>query len=135
MFYDFAITVPAGRTEAVPYIYDMKLTKGNLHRMEIGFRDGTDHRVFCRIKRGLYQLFPTDTDGAFCADGYTIVIDDSFDLDDEPLTLQAVCYAPTATYDHVVTVRIGVIDNTTILFLLKVARGLQKMLQLMRIPV
>ncbi len=135
MFYDFAITVPAGTTESVPLIYDMRLTKGNLHRVEVGFRAGTDHRVFCRIKRGSYQLFPTDQDGAFCADEYTVIIDDSFDLDDEPLTLQAVCYSPTATYPHVVTVRLGVIDNTTILFLLKVARGLQKMLQLMRIPV
>ncbi len=134
MFYDFAVTVPAGRTEAAPLIYDLPLTKGVLHHMEVGFRAGCDHRVFCRILRGNYQLFPTDQDGAFCADDYTIVFSDSFDLDDEPLTLQAVCYAPSSTYQHIITVRIGVIDNSTILFLLKVARGLQKMLQLMRIP-
>ncbi len=135
MFYDFAITVPAGRTEAAPVISDLKLTKGVIHRVEVGFRAGCDHRVFCRLLRGSYQLYPTDQDGAFCADDYVVGFDDSFNLDDEPLTLQAVCYAPTSTYPHVLTVRIGVMDNSTILFLLKVARGLQKMLQLMRIPV
>ena len=135
MFYDFAITVPAGRAEATPLIYDMQLTKGVLHRMEVGFRAGCDHRVYCRILRGNYQLFPTDQGGAFCADDYTIAFDDSFDLADEPLILRAVCYAPTSTYPHIITVRIGVIDNSMALFLLKMARGLQKMLQLMRIPV
>ncbi len=135
MFYNFAVTVPAGRTEAAPLIYDMPLTKGVIHRMEVGFRAGCDHRVFCRILRGNYQLYPTDQDGAFSADDYTIGFDDSFNLDDEPLILRAVCYSPTATYPHVVTVRIGVMDNTTILFLLKVARGLQTLLKAFRISI
>ena len=135
MFYDFAITVPAGTHENAPVIADLQLTKGVLNRIEVGFRAGTDHRAHCRILRGSYQLYPTDQDGSFCADGYTIAFDDSFDLADEPLTLQAVCYAPISTYPHVITVRLGVIDNSTILFLLKVAKGLMKMLQLMRIPV
>ncbi len=111
MFYDFAMTVPAGRTEAAPLITDLQLTKGTIHRVEVAFRAGCDHRVFCRILRGLNQLYPTDQDGAFCADDYVIGFDDSFDLDDEPMKLQAVCYAPTSTYPHVITVRIGVLDK------------------------
>lgn len=135
MFYDFVITVPAGTTEAAPAILDMKLTKGVIHHVEVKFRDGADWTAFCRIMRGGHQLYPTNQEGAFVADHFPIAFDDSFELDDEPLTLKAVCYSPTSTYPHILNIEISQMDNSTILFLLKVARGLQKMLQLMRIPV
>ncbi len=135
MFYDFAITVPAGTTEAAPVHLDMKLTKGVITHGEVKFRDGADWTAFCRILRGNYQLYPTNQEGAFVADHFPIVFDDAFNLDDEPLTLRAVGYAPTATYPHIINIEITVLDNSTVLFLLKVARGLQALLKAFRISI
>lgn len=109
MFYDFPITVPALRAEDDPVEEELKLTHGVIHRVEVRFRRGTDFRVGLRIYRWEHQLYPTNPDSDFKDDGRAIVFDDHYRLTVEPYSLKVRAYAPTATYPHVVYVRIGVL--------------------------
>ena len=110
MFYDFAITIPAGTTEANPVEQVLELTHGIIHRVEVEFRSGTDFRVACRIYRFEHQIYPTNPDGDFRGDGRAIVFDDHYELLDEPYTLRVEGYSPTASYEHTIYIRIGILS-------------------------
>lgn len=130
MLYDYAITVPAGTAEEDPVETEMHLTAGVIHRVEIEFRSGTDFRVACRIIRGTHQLFPTNPEGEFRADGRTIAFDDNLELSDEPFILKVLAYAPTAAYDHDIYVRIGVLPAEVVTPFSGVGGALRKFLSL-----
>jgi hypothetical protein len=135
MFYDFAITIPAGTTESAPVEQELKLTHGVIHRVEVEFYPGPRRYVWIKIFHEEHQLYPTNPDGSFCTDGYTIAFDDYFELFTPPYSLLARGYSPNADYDHVVTVRIGVIESRIALATLRVAKALEKFLKVVGIKV
>jgi len=111
MFYDFAITVPAGTTEAAPVEQVMKLTYGVIHRVEVQFPIGTQALAHCKIYHEEHQLLPTNPDGDFASDGYTIPIDEHYELFTEPYSLKAKCWNDDDTYAHVITIRVGILPQ------------------------
>ena len=111
MYYDFAVVVPAGTKEATPVEQTLKLTKGIIHRVEVEFPGGCKGYVSLVILHEEHQLYPTDPDGVFNSNGYTIPIDDYFPLDTAPYELKAKGWSPNAVYDHTITVRIGVLPE------------------------
>lgn len=133
MFYDFAITIPAGTSEDDPVEEELKLTHGVIHRVEVEFYPGPRRYVGLRIYHQEHQLYPTNPDGEFKTDGYTIAFDDFFELKTAPYALKARGYSPDADYSHVVTVRIGVVESKIALALLKMATGLEKFLKIVGI--
>jgi len=135
VFYDFAITVPAGTAETSPKEERLKLSKGIIHRVEVEFYPGCRRYVEVVIFHGNYQLYPTNRPGAFSTDGYTIAFDDYYELPAETNELVVSCWSPDADYDHVIVVRIGVMESKMVLLLSSVIRGLAKMLRLMGISV
>lgn len=110
MFYDFAIAVTAGTEATNPKTQELKLARGIIHRVEVEFRQGTDFRVGVRLNHEGSQLYPTNRDGDFKADGRAIVFDDHFPIDRAPYKLKFIGYSPTASYDHTIYVRIGVLE-------------------------
>lgn len=135
MFYDFAITVPAGRAESTPVEQVMKLTKGVIHRVEVQFPIGCAALAHCRIYHEEHQLFPTNPPGSFATDGYTIPIDDNFELNTEPYSLKARCWNDDDTYQHIITIRVGVLRGEWAILLMKVIKGLVKFLNLVGVKV
>ncbi len=111
MYYDFAITVTAGKTEAAPKEQVLKLTHGIIHRIEIGFPPGCHNLVKVKLLHEEHQYLPTNPDGYFAADGYNIPIEDYFELYTEPYSLKFIGYAPDTTYDHEIHVRIGILPQ------------------------
>lgn len=109
MFYDFAITVAANTTEANPTWQTMKLTKGVVHRVEVQFPIGCRALAHCVIMHGGHQFLPTNPDGNFASDGYVIPIDEHYELKAAPYSLRAKCWNEDDTYQHVITVRVGVL--------------------------
>ena len=135
MFYDFAITIPAGRTEDDPVEEILELNEGVIHRVEVEFYPGPRRYVYLKLFRHEHQLWPTNPDGSFRTDAYTISFDEYYELKGEPLQLLARGYSPDADYDHVVTVRIGIIESKIALLSLKIARGLERFLHYVGIKV
>ena len=109
MFYDFAILIPAGTTEAAPKEETLKLTYGIIHRVEVEFTPGCHRYAFVRIYKDEHQLLPTNPDQAFASDGHTIVIDEHEELFYPPYTLVVRGYSPEADYDHTIIVRVGIL--------------------------
>lgn len=111
MFYRYGVTIPKGKTKAEPYQKELTLTKGIIHRVEIGFPGGCRGYVYLVLDHREHQLLPTNPDEAFNGERYTIVIKEHFPLTSEPYTLIARGWAPDAAYDHTITVRIGILPE------------------------
>lgn len=109
MFYNFAVKVTAGKTEAEPEEQELELTHGVIHLVEVRFRRGTDFRVGCRLFRFEHQIFPTNPDEDLRDDGRAITFNEHYELLEAPYTLKVKAYAPTAGYDHTIYIRIGVL--------------------------
>lgn len=134
MWYEKSLTIPHGTAEKSLVSATIPVVKGVIHRVEVQFFPGPAREVSVIILHGEHQIFPTHPGSAFCSDAYTIAFDDYLELTAEPFELHIRGWAPSATYDHVVRVGIGLLDNQPMLFMLKVLRGLHKFLQLMRVP-
>ena len=135
MFYEWAIAVPANTTEAAPITQEMKLTKGVITRIEIQFPTGCAGLAHCRILEGTIQKWPTPPSTSFASDGYTVPIEENYELENLPATLFAKAWNLDDTYDHTIYVRVGVLRGEGALLANKVFAGLGKMLQLMGIKV
>ena len=109
MFYDFSFTIPANTAKKTPETSVILLTYGVIHRLEIGFPKGCAGLVYLQIMDGLHQLWPTNADGAFNTDDYTIPINEFHLLDRSPYRLRLEGWNLDDTYNHTLEVRIGVL--------------------------
>lgn len=109
MYYDVSFTIPANTAKASPTELDVKLTYGVVHRVEIGFPSGCAGLAHLQIRRGGHQVWPTNPQGSFNTDGYTIPINDYYELFEEPYILTLVGWNLDDTYDHTLEVRFGVL--------------------------
>ena len=109
MFYDFSFTIPANTAEANPLRKDIKLTHGIIHRVEISFPSGCAGLVFLQIVQGLHQVWPTNPEGSFNTDDYTVAFNEYYDMTEEPFTLSLIGWNEDDTYDHTLEVRFGIL--------------------------
>lgn len=130
MYYDYAITVPANTTEDDPVTQVIELTAGVIYRLEVHFPIGCFGLAHCQIRHHETQHWPSNLDGSFATDGYAIVIDELFDLNAEPYTLKAICWNDDDTYQHVITVRVGVLRGILAVTITRLLNGMTKFLQL-----
>lgn len=130
MFYDFALTVKTTHTESAPLEQTLKLTHGIIHRVEIGFPSGCNGLVRCKLLHEEHQYLPTNPDGYFASDGYNIPIDDYFELYTEPYSLKFIGYGVGCGYDHVITVRVGVLPKEVVEPTTALSRMFEKFLKL-----
>lgn len=135
MFYDFAVTIPAGRGEDNPVEQELDLTHGIIHRVEVEFYPGPRRYAWVKIFYREHQLWPTNLDGSFRTDAYTIAFDEYEEMFEPPHTLLVRGYSPEADYPHVVTVRIGILSSKSALMLLKALKAILKLAELIGIKV
>lgn len=109
MFYDFSFEIPANTPKYPLYSQRVNLTHGILHRIEIGFPAGCAGMVHFRIKKGLHQVWPTNSADDFTADGYTIVINEFYELLTAPYFLTLHGWSPDTTYPHTLEIRFGIL--------------------------
>lgn len=109
MVHEHDITVIAGTTDANPQITRVKLQKGVIHKYEIYFPPGCTNLVYVRIKHGLYQVWPSNTPGTHKGDGVTLSFREHYELKTQPYEFTVVTSAPSATYNHTITVRFAVL--------------------------
>lgn len=111
MFYDFAVTVLAGTTKAVPKEQELKLVHGFVHRIEVDFPYGCRGYVSVVIYHREHQVWPTNPDRVFSAEGYTVPVREHYDLTVKPHNLLVRAWSPDADYDHTITVRVGILPE------------------------
>ena len=114
MFYNFAVTVLAGTTKDDPKEQELNLTHGFVHRIEVDFPFGCRGYVYLVIFHRLQQKWPTNIDEAFHAEGYTVPIDEHFDLTEPPHTLLVRAWSPECIHDHRIAVRVGILPEAAL---------------------
>lgn len=109
MFYDFSIVIPADTLESAPVEQTLKLTAGVIQKVSILFPPGPHGMVKLRLRDNGHQFLPTNPDGYFATDDEVLDIDEFYELTTEPYSLKAIAYSPGTTYNHTLSVRIGVL--------------------------
>lgn len=109
MYYSYLVNVPANTTEQHPVVTTAKLTGGVIHRVEVQFPAGCADLARCAIDHDGHQYLPSNPEGSFGSDDYSIPIDEYYELRPDHSTLQLRMWNADDTYDHEITVRIGVL--------------------------
>lgn len=115
MFYDFAVTIPAGTTKASPHEESINLVSGVIHQLEIEFPAGCRGTASLVIFHGAHQVWPTNIDEAFNTEDFTIVVREAEKLPAGPNLFRLVGWSPEAQYDHTITVRFGILPPEAVL--------------------
>lgn len=109
MHYDYTLTVPANTLKTDPAKLTMYLCHGIIHSLDIAFPEGCAAWVHAVIYRFEHQAWPTNPDGDYCWDNYTVEIrNESFGLTSGPYTLSLRCWNEDENFPHDITVRIGI---------------------------
>ncbi|MBA7582459.1 hypothetical protein ES708_24387 [subsurface metagenome] len=131
MYYDFAVVVGTGNTVDNPKEEDLELTKGVIHRIEVEFPRGCRGYVHLELLHREHRVWPTNREGDFAGEGYTIPIDEHYKLTSEPYALKARAWGVDCGYPHTITVRIGVLPEAVLSPLAGVGSMLKKFFKLM----
>lgn len=111
MFYDFSFEIPANTAKAAPEEQEVYLPPGVIHRIEIGFPGGCAGLAHLTLRHGLNQLWPSNADGSFNSDNYTIPINEHYRIKTEPFILTMVGWNLDDTFPHTIEVRFGVLSS------------------------
>ncbi len=130
MFYDFAVTVPAVTLVTAPKKQILPLTKGIINRVSIQFPRGTYALVHIKLLYHEHQVWPSNPEGSFNADGYPIEFDEALELDSEPYELKAVAWSLADYWEYDINVRLGVLRQEDVEKQSGVITALKKFLKL-----
>lgn len=108
MIFESDLTVSANTQQASPAELEMDLTHGIIHRLEVWFPPGCRGQVKVVISRNGHQLWPTNADGQLKADAFTISFPVWYELEDRPYKVWVRAWSPGTSYDHNITIRLGV---------------------------
>lgn len=114
MHFDVSFTIPANTAKATPHEEQVKLSYGVIHPVHIGFPSRCAGLAHIVIREGGHQVWPTNKGGSYNADGYTIPIDDYYELFREPYILTLVGWNLDDTFDHTLEVRFCVIPPSVL---------------------
>ena len=90
---------------------ELKLTHGVIHYIEIGFPAGCAGLAHLVLLHGEHQLYPTNPEGSFAANGYVIPINDYFELFYAPFEITLRGWNLDDTFPHTLSVRINVLQE------------------------
>jgi len=130
MFYDFAVTVPAGTPESAPVEQEINLTSGQIQKVHILFPPGPHGLVKVRIFDGGHQYLPTNPDGYFWSDDEVVKAEDeAYDLSGAE-SMKILAYSPGTSYDHTIGVRVSISRPDELTAKNPLVAGLQSLLKL-----
>ena len=111
MFYDFEVSIPANTLSTAPITQKLQIAKGVLHYAELTFPAGCKGYVYAKILHHNKQILPTNLKGSFRADNYTIPMREYIKINEPPYTLTLVGWSDGSTYDHNLTLRVGILQE------------------------
>lgn len=111
MIYQTTITTPITLYATSPLRTVLKVSKGLVYKIEVDFPPGPQSLLKVRIFDGGHQMWPSSPDEYFQTDDYCIAFDDTFLKLAEPFQFDILTWNEDDTYDHSVTVRIGLVTE------------------------
>ena len=111
MIYVANINTVKNTAKSSAKVTTLKVTKGLIYRCGFQFPRGPSGLVGVAVFHGLFQMWPSSIGEYFVTDGETITFEDLFIFEDEPYDLTIKTYHEDETYDHVISVRIGLVSK------------------------
>ena len=127
--------VPAGTTQKAPVEVLLTAAPGVIHQVEIVFPDGCNNHVYCAIYRFEHQIFPSNGSEYFIGNDETIKFRDFYELKVNPSIIKILLWAPDTTFDHKITVRLGILDSRFVEIVPEWIKTLEKISEVFTIPV
>lgn len=115
MIYTANITTSSGTTKEAPKRTSIKVNKGLVYRVEFYFPPGSMGLMGVAVLDGLYQCWPSTPGVFFITDDETIGFDDLFIKEAEPYEFTVLTYNEDDTYNHFVSVRLGLVSREVFL--------------------
>lgn len=115
MIYSWSISTPANTAEADKQKTILPLGSGVIHQLDILFPPGPAGLLHLQINDAIHQVWPTNPEESFAADGDMITFREYHELLEEPYELQAWTWNEDDTYDHTVLIRIGLLRRRFVL--------------------
>ena len=111
MFYDFEVNIPANTLSTAPVIQKLQIARGVIHYAEMTFPTGCKGYVYMKVFLHNKQILPSNLKGVFRANGYTIPMNERLKVLEPPFTLEARGWSDGSTYEHNITIRVGVLQE------------------------
>jgi len=111
MIYTANITTPKNTAKSAPKITRLQVTNGLVYRVEVFFPKGSSGLMGVVVTDGLYQCWPSNVGEYFIADNDTIGFDDLYIKEAAPFLFSVITYNLDETFDHFVSVRIGLVSK------------------------
>ena len=125
MYYEQILLIPRNTLITAPVVQDLPVTSGNLQHVEVFFPPGCAGLAHLSIWYWGRQIWPSNPDSFFTADGLAIAFDQDIDIVDPPYIFQLLGWNEDDTFPHSLIVRMSVIpqDRTMAYLLSSLALG------------
>lgn len=111
MIFTANIKTPANTSQASLLKTTINVTKGLVYKVEFYFPSGSEGKMGVAVFDGLYQVWPSNVGVFFLGSDNTIPFDDLYLKSSAPFELQCYTYNTDDIFDHLVSVRIGLVSN------------------------
>lgn len=109
MFYAYTLEVPPSTLKTAPVVTTMYLTAGIVHQVELSFPPGCAALVHAVIYHFEHQVWPTNPEGDFAWDDYTIVLPrQEYRMASPPYDLSLRAWSEDDFFLHTLTCRLAV---------------------------
>lgn len=98
------ISTPVGKTEALPLVTRLKLTKGRLKGGLLYFPSGPAGNLHFLARKGIHQLLPFNTGENFRLDDCVFSFTLGIDLVEPPYEIELVTWNDSILYTHALSV-------------------------------
>lgn len=109
MIYTANITTPKDTKLSALKKTTIHVTKGLVYKVEFYFPPGSAGLMGVAVFDGLYQVWPSSVGEFFVGGDQKIEFDDMYYKEAEPFEFQCYSYNIDDTYEHMVSVRIGLV--------------------------
>lgn len=109
MIYSFDITTGLTAPLGVYVGRDLQLCRGIIHKIEITFPMGCNGLVQASIWQSTHPVWPSNMGEYFALNGVTISFREHFELVEEPYQLRAIIYNTDTSFNHTISIRIGIL--------------------------
>jgi hypothetical protein len=111
MFYVFTCTPTADNSESSPEEFELQLTAGIIHQVDVLFQSGCDHKEFIKLFNDSLQLWPSNRGEELRGDATVISFRDFFELTPGNTILTAKVWSTLGSDWKEVIVQIGLLPK------------------------
>lgn len=111
LIYTANITTPANTARTALLRTVINVTKGLVYKVEFFFPSGSAGLMGVAVFDGLYQVWPSNVGEFFIGEDQEIDFEDLYLKESAPFTFQCYTYNTDDTYEHFVSVRIGLVSS------------------------